>query len=84
MSLVTTKKMFENALNSDYAVGAFNVNNMEIIQGIVECRSGREGSADPSGIRRSQKICQAGLSDQTGRGCDPRYRSGHCTPPGSR
>ena len=35
MSLVTTKKMFENALNSDYAVGAFNVNNMEIIQGIV-------------------------------------------------
>lgn len=27
MSLVTTKKMFENALNSDYAVGAFNVNN---------------------------------------------------------
>ena len=36
MSLVTTKKMFENALNSDYAVGAFNVNNMEIIQGITE------------------------------------------------
>ncbi len=36
MSLVTTKKMFEDALNSDYAVGAFNVNNMEIIQGIVE------------------------------------------------
>ncbi|MGL4485084.1 MAG: class II fructose-1,6-bisphosphate aldolase [Anaerovoracaceae bacterium] len=36
MSLVTTKKMFENAINKDYAVGAFNVNNMEIIQGIVE------------------------------------------------
>ena len=35
MSLVTTKKMFENALNSDYAVGAFNINNMEIIQGVV-------------------------------------------------
>ena len=28
--------MFAKALNSDYAVGAFNVNNMEIIQGIVE------------------------------------------------
>ena len=28
--------MFEKALKSDYAVGAFNVNNMEIIQGIVE------------------------------------------------
>lgn len=36
MALVTTKNMFEKALKSDYAVGAFNVNNMEIIQGIVE------------------------------------------------
>ena len=36
MALVTTKEMFEKALKSDYAVGAFNVNNMEIIQGIVE------------------------------------------------
>lgn len=35
MALVTTKDMFEKALKSDYAVGAFNVNNMEIIQGIV-------------------------------------------------
>lgn len=36
MALVTTKEMFEKALKADYAVGAFNVNNMEIIQGIVE------------------------------------------------
>ena len=36
MALVTTKDMIEKALKSDYAVGAFNVNNMEIIQGIVE------------------------------------------------
>lgn len=36
MALVTTKDMFEKALKCDYAVGAFNVNNMEIIQGIVE------------------------------------------------
>lgn len=35
MALVTTKEMFAKALKSDYAVGAFNVNNMEIIQGIV-------------------------------------------------
>ncbi len=35
MALVTTKEMFAKAINSDYAVGAFNVNNMEIIQGIV-------------------------------------------------
>jgi fructose-bisphosphate aldolase class II len=35
MALVGTKKMFEMALNGGYAVGAFNVNNMEITQGIV-------------------------------------------------
>ena len=35
MPLVTTTKMFENAYKGGYAVGAFNVNNMEIIQGIV-------------------------------------------------
>lgn len=36
MALVTTKKMFEDAYKGNYAVGAFNVNNMEIIQGIVQ------------------------------------------------
>ena len=36
MALVTTKEMFAKAIKSDYAIGAFNVNNMEIIQGIVE------------------------------------------------
>ncbi|PRR85128.1 class II fructose-1,6-bisphosphate aldolase [Clostridium luticellarii] len=36
MALVTTKKMFEKAYKGKYAIGAFNVNNMEIIQGIVE------------------------------------------------
>ena len=36
MALVTTKEMFEKAIKGGYAVGAFNVNNMEIIQGIAE------------------------------------------------
>lgn len=36
MPLVTTKKMFEKAYEGGYAIGAFNVNNMEIIQGITE------------------------------------------------
>ena len=35
MPLVTTKEMFEKAYNGKYAIGAFNINNMEIIQGIV-------------------------------------------------
>ena len=36
MGLVTTKEMLEKAYKGGYAVGAFNVNNMEIIQGIME------------------------------------------------
>ena len=36
MPLVTTTEMFKKAYNGGYAVGAFNVNNMEIIQGITE------------------------------------------------
>jgi fructose-bisphosphate aldolase class II len=36
MALVTSKEMFKKAYEGNYAVGAFNVNNMEIIQGIVE------------------------------------------------
>lgn len=36
MPLVTTKEMFKKAYDGGYAIGAFNVNNMEIIQGITE------------------------------------------------
>lgn len=36
MPLVTTTEMFRKAYEGGYAIGAFNVNNMEIIQGIVE------------------------------------------------
>ena len=36
MALVTTKNMFEKAFKGNYSIGAFNINNMEIIQGIVD------------------------------------------------
>lgn len=36
MPFVTTKEMFEKAYAGGYAIGAFNVNNMEIVQGITE------------------------------------------------
>ena len=43
MPLVTSKEMYEKAYKGGYAIGAFNVNNMEMIQAIVEaaneCRS---------------------------------------------
>lgn len=43
MPLVTTKEMFRKAYEGGYAIGAFNVNNMEMIQGIVE--AGKEENA---------------------------------------
>ncbi len=43
MPLVSTKEMFEKAYKGGYAIGAFNVNNMEIIQGITE--AGKELNA---------------------------------------
>ncbi len=36
MALVTTKEMFKKAYEGGYAVGAFNINNMEIVQAITE------------------------------------------------
>lgn len=36
MALVTTREMFKKAYEGGYAIGAFNVNNMEIVQGITE------------------------------------------------
>lgn len=43
MPLVTSKEIFKKAYEGGYAIGAFNVNNMEIIQGIVE--AGKEENA---------------------------------------
>lgn len=36
MALVTTTEMFKKAMEGNYAIGAFNVNNMEIVQAIVD------------------------------------------------
>lgn len=40
MPLVTSKTLFQKAYENKYAIGAFNVNNMEIIQGIVSAAKG--------------------------------------------
>ena len=45
MPLVTTKDMFEKSMKEHFAIGAFNVNNMEIIQGIVDAAA-EENSPD--------------------------------------
>ena len=72
MALITTTEMFAKALNSDYAIGAFNVNNMEIIQGIAEAAqaenapiilqvsAGARQYAKPAYLR---KLVEAALED---------------------
>lgn len=72
MALVTTKKMFEDAYKGGYAVGAFNVNNMEIIQGIVgaakklnapvilQCS---KGARDYAGLGYLVKLVEAATAD---------------------
>ena len=75
MPLVTTKEMFRKAYEGGYAIGAFNVNNMEIVQGITEAAAAGEGPCHPAGVRRRPQICQAHLSDQAGRGRCGRYRT---------
>jgi len=42
LSLITTTEIFKKAYQGKYAVGAFNVNNMEIIQGIVDAATAEQ------------------------------------------
>jgi fructose-bisphosphate aldolase class II len=72
MPLITTKKMFKKAYEGGYAIGAFNVNNMETIQGIVEAgklenaplilqvSSGARKYANPLYLR---KLVEAAVTD---------------------
>jgi fructose/tagatose bisphosphate aldolase len=66
MPLVTSKEMFKKAYEGGYAIGAFNVNNMEIIQGITEAAMEERAPFDSSGICWCQKICKAYISGETG------------------
>jgi len=62
MPLVNTRDMFKKAYEGGYAIGAFNVNNMEIIQGIVE---GAQAQNAPLIL---QRLRQPYLPGQAGRG----------------
>jgi len=74
MSLVTTKEMFRKANEGGYAIGAFNINNMEALQGIVDaaeenksavivqCSSGAIKYARPVYLK---KLIDAAVEDTT-------------------
>ena len=51
MGLVTSTEMFKKAYEGHYAIGAFNVNNMEIIQGITEAASEENAPLILAGIQ---------------------------------
>lgn len=64
MPLVTTRELFAAAEQGNYAVGAFNVNNMEIIQAIVQAA---EAESSPVILQASQgAIKYAGIEYITG------------------
>ena len=56
MPLVTTTEMFKKAYDGGYAVGAFNVNNMEIVQGITEACQEQHAPVDSSGIQGRTRL----------------------------
>lgn len=60
MALVGTKKMFEKALSGGYAVGAFNVNNMEITQGIVSAAAEEDAPLILQVSRGARKYAKIG------------------------
>ena len=90
MGLVTSTEMFKKAYEGHYAIGAFNVNNMEIIQGITEAplRWKRhpvilQVSKGARALMPSMylvKLVEAALLDAAGE----RRRSSHRAAPGSR
>lgn len=84
MALVTTREMFAKALRSDYAIGAFNVNNMEIIQGIVEAAQEENSALILQVSAGRPQVRQACLPAQAGRGSHRRHGTGYRSSPGSR
>ena len=68
MPLMTTKPMFDLAYDGGFAIGAFNVNNMEITQGIIEACAAEKRlhpepfTGDPADLQGGPQVCQHALS----------------------
>ena len=73
MPLVTTKDMFKKSMEEKFAIGAFNVNNMEIIQAIVDAAAAQNSpvilQASSSAIKYARigylkKMTEAALEEK--------------------
>ena len=56
MPLVTSTEMFKKAYDGGYAIGAFNVNNMEIVQGITEACQEEHAPVIPDILRYAEYL----------------------------
>ena len=79
MALVNSKEMFQKAYEGGYAIGAFNVNNMEIVQGITEAAIAEKSPIIlqvSAGARKYakhaylMKLVEAALEDASNQGVD--------------
>ena len=68
MPLVNTKEMFKKAYDEGYAIGAFNVNNMEIVQGITDACQRLRSPVILQVSGSASQICPPCVSVQYGAG----------------
>ena len=66
MPITTPKEMFARAYKEGYAIGAFNVNNMEIIQGIMQAGAEERSPLILQVSRRRPQVCRSGVHHETG------------------
>lgn len=57
LGLVNTRAMFAKAIKGGYAVPAFNFNNMEQLQAIIQAAVENQVSGDSSSVERRSSIC---------------------------
>ena len=65
MPLVSMRQLLDEAARGGYGVGAFNVNNMEQIQGIMEAARETELAGDHPGVARGARATPGDASSTT-------------------
>ena len=69
LGLVNTREMFAKAVKGGYAIPAFNFNNMEQLQAIIQAAVEDQIAGDIASIQRGTSICQSDAAALYGRGC---------------
>ena len=84
MPLVTSTEMFKKAYEGGYAIGAFNVNNMEIIQGITEAAKEEQAPLILQVSKGARNYANPIYLTKAGGGGSRGYRPPHLPASGSR